>query len=90
MQCLCSSRDSGIERRGRSCLWCRRERRRKLGLPEELTEEEKAAEQAKREAQAAEEASKKLPVVPITRISKLRELLVQMKKASPGQEVCSS
>jgi hypothetical protein len=62
----------------------RRERRRKLGLPEELTEEEKAAEHAKAEAEAAEATRKRLPVKPVTRLAKMRELVVQMKKASAG------
>ncbi len=44
----------------------RRERRRKLGLPEELTEEEREAERQKAAAKAAEEAKRKLPVKPIT------------------------
>lgn len=50
----------------------RRERRRKLGLPEELTEEEKAAEAAAA-AQKAEAASKKkaafVTVKPVTGMS---------------------
>ena len=66
---------------------CRRERRRKLGLPEELTEEEKAAERARAEEEAAREAAKRLPVRPVTKIAKMREILVQMKKASAGEEV---
>jgi hypothetical protein len=44
----------------------RRERRKRLGLPEELTEEEKEAERQKAAAKAAEEARRKLPVKPIT------------------------
>ena len=44
----------------------RRERRKRLGLPEELTEEEKEAERQKAAAKAAEEAKRKLPVKPVT------------------------
>jgi hypothetical protein len=45
----------------------RKERRRKLGLPEELTEEEKAAEAAKRAVQEAKQASRMgLPVKPVS------------------------
>lgn len=43
----------------------RRERRRKLGLPEELTEEEKEAERKKAADKAAAEAARKLPAKPI-------------------------
>lgn len=43
----------------------RRERRKRLGLPEELTEEEKEAERQKAAAKAAEEARRKLPVKPV-------------------------
>lgn len=56
----------------------RRARRRKLGLPEELGEEEKAAEAAKAaEKERAKAAAAFVPVKPVTQISKLRELLVR-------------
>ena len=56
----------------------RRARRRKLGLPEELNEEEKAAEAAKAaEKERAKAAAAFVPVKPVTQISKLRELLVR-------------
>lgn len=55
----------------------RRERRRRLGLPEELTEEEKAAEAAKKAAAAKAQASSKLPVKPISLITQLRDTLVR-------------
>lgn len=66
-------------------------RRRKLGLPEEPTPEELAAEAAKKEAQrkAEEEAAKKrafLAPKPISVIEKLRDTLVSMKKSAPGGE----
>lgn len=67
--------------------WCRRERRKKLGLPEELTEEEKEAERAAKEAEAQREAAKRLPVKPVTKIAKMRDILVNMKKAAAGDEV---
>ena len=63
------------------------ERRRKLGLPDELTEEEKAKERARAEKKAAEakaEAEKKakagLVVKPVEKIDALRRLLVDIKK----------
>lgn len=65
----------------------RRERRRKAGLPEELTEEEQAAENAKAEAEAAAAAKRRLPAKPITKINRLRDVLVGMRKASKGEEV---
>lgn len=69
-----------------ACM-CRRERRRKLGLPEDLTEEEKAAEKARAEAEAAEAARKRLPVKPVSRIKRMREILVAMKKSPEVEEV---
>jgi len=57
----------------------RRQRRRKMGLPEELTEEERAAEAAKaaeKERAKASAAAAFVPVKPVTQIAKLRELLV--------------
>ncbi|GLC66404.1 hypothetical protein PLESTF_000423800 [Pleodorina starrii] len=61
----------------------RKERRRRLGLPEELTEEEKAREAEKRKKQEEEEASKKAfnYVKPISALSKMRSQLVDLKKA---------
>ncbi|GAX81762.1 hypothetical protein CEUSTIGMA_g9190.t1 [Chlamydomonas eustigma] len=62
----------------------RRERRRQMGLPEELTEEEKRAEAEKVEKQRKEEEGKKVFtfVKPISVIDKVRKTLVDMKKAS--------
>lgn len=60
----------------------RKERRRNLGLPEELTEEEEAVEAQKRAAEAEREAARRLPVKPVAQIARLRETLVQTKKAS--------
>lgn len=60
----------------------RKERRRKLGLPEELTAEEQAAEAARQAEKAGEAAKKRLPVKPVTKINRMREILVDMKKAS--------
>lgn len=67
----------------------RKERRRKLGLPEEPTEEElrKEAEKKEREKKAAEEAAAQKAALaprPVTVIDKLRGILVSMKKDSPG------
>uniref|UniRef100_A0A7S0YH05 UBA domain-containing protein n=1 Tax=Polytomella parva TaxID=51329 RepID=A0A7S0YH05_9CHLO len=66
----------------------RRERRRRLGLPEELTEEEKAAEAEKKRKEAEEIAAKKAAFIshvkPVTAISKMRDSLVAMKKGSIG------
>ena len=64
----------------------RRERRRKLGLPEELTEEEKAKEQAKKQAKMQEEAERLRKHVayakPVGITEKLRSSLVIMKQTS--------
>lgn len=63
----------------------RRARRRRLGLPEELTEEEKAQEAAAA-AQKAEAAKKKgsfVTVKPVSVAEKLRAKLVEIKKAHP-------
>lgn len=54
----------------------RRERRRKLGLPEELTDEEKAAEAAKRAEATKAKTARALPVKPISLITQLRDVLV--------------
>lgn len=62
-------------------MGCRKARRRKLGLPEELTPEELEEERRKAEEKAAAEAKKKLPVKPVSRINKMRDILVSMKKA---------
>jgi UBX domain-containing protein 1/4 len=64
---------------------CRKARRRKLGLPEELTPEELEEEKRKAEEKAAEEAKRKLPVKPVSRISKMREILVSIKKAGHAE-----
>ncbi|KAI8462523.1 MAG: hypothetical protein J3K34DRAFT_182318 [Monoraphidium minutum] len=65
----------------------RRERRRKLGLPEELTEEEKAAEAEKARQKAAAEVSRRTQYVkPVSLLEKLRPQLVSMKKDAPGGE----
>eukprot|EP01025_Chloroclados_australasicus_P033538 TRINITY_DN34241_c2_g1_i1.p1 TRINITY_DN34241_c2_g1~~TRINITY_DN34241_c2_g1_i1.p1 ORF type:complete len:342 (-),score=69.32 TRINITY_DN34241_c2_g1_i1:32-982(-) len=58
----------------------RKERRKKLGLPEELTPEEQEAENKRLAEQAEQDARHKLTVKPVTRISNMREILVQMKK----------
>jgi hypothetical protein len=54
----------------------RRARRRKLGLPEELTEEEKEAERQKAADKEKEKLAKKLPVKPVSTLAKQREILV--------------
>lgn len=68
----------------------KRERRRKLGLPEELSEEEKAAvEAAKAEKLRKEQEAKAKNAPPPPRVTltlKLRQLLVAMKKAHPSQD----
>jgi len=58
----------------------RRARRMALGLPPELSEEERAAEAAKEAAKAAAEAAKRLPVKPASSLAKQREILVLVKK----------
>lgn len=58
----------------------RRSRRMALGLPPELSEEEKAVEAAKEAAKAAAEAAKRLPVKPASSLAKQREILVSVKK----------
>mmetsp|Transcript_34804 Transcript_34804/g.98671 ORF Transcript_34804/g.98671 Transcript_34804/m.98671 type:complete len:412 (-) Transcript_34804:245-1480(-) len=64
----------------------RRERRRKLGLPEELTEEEKAAEAAKAAEKAKASGTKMgVPIKPVSAIDSLRTVLVDMKKTE-GEE----
>lgn len=56
----------------------RRERRRKLGLPEELTPEEKAAEAVKQAEAAKAKASRALPIKPVSLTSQLRDVLVRL------------
>ncbi len=55
----------------------RRERRRKLGLPEELSEEEKAAERAKQEERGKAKAAHALPVRRVTLTTQLRGILAR-------------
>jgi hypothetical protein len=62
------------------------ERRAKLGLPLELTEEEKEEERRKEREKAEAEAKRRLPVKPVAKAEKMRVLLVEMKKAHPGQD----
>ncbi|GBF94079.1 hypothetical protein Rsub_07347 [Raphidocelis subcapitata] len=65
----------------------RRERRRRLGLPEELTEEEKAAEAEKARQKAAQEVARRTQYVkPVSMLERLRPVLVSMKKGAPGGE----
>ena len=68
------------------------ERRRKLGLPEEPTPEELAAEEARSAAKAAAEAAERekkraagLVVKPVSLAENLRAALVEMKKAHGGE-----
>ena len=87
-----SHRKTAKSREPRQRFWkssrrTRRERRRKLGLPEELTEEEKARERQRAEEKAAaakEEQRKKaeagLVVKPVTAVDDLRKILVEIKK----------
>jgi hypothetical protein len=64
----------------------RRERRLRLGLPEELTEAEREEEARVAREKAEKEASRRLPVKPVALSEKMRLLLVDLKKAHPGQE----
>ena len=57
----------------------RRERRRKLGLPEELTEEERAAERAKQAERERAKAAHALPVRRVTLATQLRDTLVRRR-----------
>ena len=61
--------------------WCaeedRKERRRKLGLPEELTEAEKEAERARLAQSAKAKPTIGLPVKPISLLAQMREVLVR-------------
>lgn len=64
----------------------RKERRKKVGLPEELNEEEKE-EEVRREREKAElEARRRLPVKPVAKAERMRMLLVNMKKSYPGRD----
>ena len=63
----------------------RRQRRRKLGLPEELGEEERAAEAARAaDKDKAKAAASFVPVKPVTLLSNLRELLVRPHPCFPS------
>jgi len=55
----------------------RKERRRKLGLPEELSEEEKAAERARIAEAAKAKPSIGLPVKQVSLLAQMREVLVR-------------
>ena len=61
--------------------WCaeedRKERRRKLGLPEELSEAEKEAERARLAQSAKAKPTIGLPVKPISLLAQMREVLVR-------------
>jgi len=65
----------------------RKERRRKLGLPEELTEEEKSAEAAKR-VEETDKLKKRFgtEIIPAMAISQMRESLVTLKKTAHAEE----
>jgi hypothetical protein len=63
----------------------RKERRRRLGLPEELTEEEKAAEAEKARQKAAAEAARRTQYVkPVALLERARAQLASMKRGAPG------
>mmetsp|Transcript_21409 Transcript_21409/g.36513 ORF Transcript_21409/g.36513 Transcript_21409/m.36513 type:complete len:444 (-) Transcript_21409:341-1672(-) len=67
----------------------RRERRRKLGLPEELTDEEKAKDAERTAAKLKAETDRKKVfshVPPVTALSNMRGVLVGMKKAHVHEE----
>ena len=64
-------------RRGCCAEEDRKERRRKLGLPEELTDEEKAAERARLAESAKAKPSIGLPVKPVSLLAQLRDALVR-------------
>lgn len=55
----------------------RKERRRKLGLPEELSEEEKAAERARLAKSAKAKPSIGLSVKPVSLLLQMRAALVR-------------
>ena len=58
----------------------RRERRARLGLPEELNEEEKEEERRREREKAEREARRRLPVKPVVKAERMRQILVEMKK----------
>ena len=60
----------------------RKERRRKLGLPEELTEEEKAAERARQAESAKAKPSIGLSVKPVSLLLQMRNALVRRASLS--------
>ena len=73
----------------------KRERRRKLGLPEEPTEEEKAAAEAGKQQQQQQQQPQQQqqqrsanapPALRVAMSEQLRAALVAMKKAYPGQD----
>lgn len=63
----------------------RRERRRKLGLPEEQSEEEKAAERARLAESAKAKPSIGLPVKPVSLLAQLRDALVRAASLSAAR-----
>lgn len=63
---------------------CSKERRRKQGLPEDLTPEEQAEADARRTEREEAEKKQKLNIVrPVVAIAAMRECLVTMKKQTP-------
>ena len=64
----------------------RKERRRKLGLPEELTEAEKEAERARLAESAKAKPTIGLPVKPVSLLAQMREVLVR----SPSVCFCTN
>jgi hypothetical protein len=65
----------------------RMERRAAMGLPPELTEEEKEEERRRLEQRAKEEAKAKLPIKSREKADAMRNLLVAMKKAHEDSRV---
>jgi len=55
-------------------------------LPEELTEEELVEERRREREKAEEEARRRLPVKPIAKAERMRQILVDMKKSHQGQD----
>ena len=64
----------------------RAERRRKLGLPVEVSPEEEAAERAKQVEKEAAKRKGPVPAKPVTHVEKMREALVNMKKEAAGDD----
>ena len=64
----------------------RAERRRKLGLPVEVSPEEEAAERAKQVEKEAAKRKGPVPAKPVTHVEKMREALVKMKKEAAGDD----